>query len=330
VAEDIFVWIEQTDGQADSIAWEALSAARTVADDLRGSLVAIVTGENVDRLAEQAIQYGADRAFVVNDSTLTNFRLEPYAAIVTQLALLHEPAAIVMGASNAGLELSAYVAAKLGVGLAADCIALAVLDGELVATRPALIGNLTVKVTFGQRRPQMVTVRRHAFSVLPIDTNRRGEINSVDAAMTEVEVPTKIEGFETVASEVSLTDARIIVSGGRGIGGPKGFVPVKALADVLGGAMGASRAAVDAGWIPYAHQVGQTGKTVQPDLYIACGISGAIQHLAGMKTSRLIVAINKDAEAPIFKYSHYGIVGDVFQHLRALTEEFRQRMAREL
>ncbi len=326
MSNNVFVWIEQTDGKAASIAWQALGAARDVAVDLGGKLVAIILGENVDELATQAIHYGADLAFVANDATFKSFRLEPYASVITQLAHAHEPAVIVMGASNSGLELAAYVAAKLGVGLASDCIKLGVADGRLIATRPALIGNLIAKVVFGEARPQMVTIGRRVCPTPKMDTNRSGEITAVDPVMTEANIPTKVEGFETAASEVSLTDARIIVSGGRGVGGPEGFAPIKALAETLGGAMGASRAVVDAGWIPYAHQVGQTGKTVQPDLYIACGISGAIQHLAGMKTSKLIVAINKDREAPIFKYAHYGIVGDLFQYIPALTEEFKKRL----
>ena len=330
MSKDVFVWIEQTAGEANPIAWEALGAARTVAYGLESRLAAIVLGENIGGLADLAIQYGANRVFIADDETLQNFRLEPYAAIVTELTQVYESGTIVMGASNAGLELSAYVAAKLGVGLAADCVDLAVVDGELTATRPALIGNLTAKVTFGESHPHMVTVRRRAFPTPETDATRSGEITAVVPAMTEAEIPTKIEAFEAVTGEVSLTDARIIVSGGRGVGGPEGFAPVKALADAFGGAMGASRAAVDAGWIPYAHQVGQTGKTVQPDLYIACGISGAIQHLAGMKTSRLIVAVNKDADAPIFKYAHYGIVGDVFQYVPALTGEFKKRLGNEI
>jgi electron transfer flavoprotein alpha subunit len=254
--------------------------------------------------------------------------LEPYVAVLTKLAREHQPAAILMGASNAGLELSAYVAAKLGVGLAADGIDLKVEDGHLIVTRPVLVGNIIAKVVFGQGRPQIVSLRRRVFPAPALDTSRSGEVIAVASVLAESDIATKVEGFETATSEVSLTDAKIIVSGGRGVGGPEGFAPVKALAEALGGAMGASRAAVDAGWVPYAHQVGQTGKTVQPDLYIACGISGAIQHLAGMKTAKLIVAINKDAEAPIFKYAHYGIVGDLFQYLPALTEEFKKRLGK--
>ncbi len=246
--------------------------------------------------------------------------------MIAQLAQEQEPAVLLMGASNPGLELSAYVAAKLGVGLAADCTELAIEAGNLTATRPALIGNVIAKVAFSEARPLMATVRRRVFPMPEADAARSGQITAVEPALAEADIPTKVEGFELAAGEVSLTDANIIVSGGRGVAGPEGFAPVLALAETLGGAMGASRAAVDAGWIPYAHQVGQTGKTVQPDLYIACGISGAIQHLAGMKTAKLIVAVNKDPEAPIFKYAHYGIVGNLFDYVPALTEEFKKRL----
>jgi electron transfer flavoprotein alpha subunit len=322
------VWVDQSNGEVDSIAWEALGVARNVADELSSQLVAIVIGQNVAGLADQAIHYGADRALVTDDGTLQSFRLEPYAAIIVELAREQAPAAVIMGASNAGLELSAYVAAKLGVGLAPDSTEITVEDGNLVAIRPALIGNVIAKVMFGEARPHMATVRRRVFPIPEADTGRSGDISAVEAVLSEDAITTKVEGYEEAAGQVSLTDAKIIVSGGRGVGGPEGFAPVKALAEAMGGAMGASRAAVDAGWIPYAHQVGQTGKTVQPDLYVACGISGAIQHLAGMKTSKLIVVINKDPDAPIFKYAHYGIVGDLFQYVPALTEEFGRRLGK--
>jgi electron transfer flavoprotein alpha subunit len=328
MSNNVFVWIDQINSQADSIAWETLGLARNLADDLGGQLIAVVLGENINGLGEQAIHYGADSALVCNNATLKQFRLEPYAALLTRLAQEHEPAVILMGASNSGLELAPYVAAKLGVGLAADCTELKIKDGSLVATRPALSGNVIARIEFGDVRPYMGTVRRRVFPAPEPDAGRRGDISTVEAVLAEADIPTKIEGFETATGEVSLTDAKVIVSGGRGVGGPEGFLPIKALADTLGGALGTSRATVDAGWIPYAHQVGQTGKTVQPDLYIACGISGAIQHLAGMKTSKVIVAINKDPEAPIFKYAHYGIVGDLFDYLPALTEEFKQRLGK--
>jgi electron transfer flavoprotein alpha subunit len=326
MSNNVFVWIDQTEGVADSIAWETLGAARSVADDLGRQLVAVVLGENVSSLAEQAIHYGADRAIIADDPTLKSFRLEPYAAVWIKLAQDQEPVVLMMGASNAGLELAPYVAAKLGVGLAPSCTEVAVEAGQLTATRPALVGNVLAKITFGEARPHIVTLRRRVFPVPEMDAGRQGEISTTAAVLTEGDIPTKIEGLETAAGEVSLADAKIIVSGGRGVGGPEGFAPVQALAEVLGGAMGASRAAVDAGWVPYAHQVGQTGKTVQPELYIACGISGAIQHLAGMKTSKLIVAINKDPEAPIFKYAHFGIVGDLFDYVPALTAELKGRL----
>lgn len=326
MSNNVFVWIDQSNGNVDSIAWETVGVARSTADALGGQVVALVLGQGVSSIAGQAIYYGADSAIVADDATLKTFRLEPYAAIITEVAQAQQPAALMMGASNPGLELSAYVAAKLGVGLAADCTDVAVENGGLVATRPALIGNVIAKVTFGDAKPPIITIRRRIFPVPEADTGRSGDISTVAAVLAEDDIATKVEGFESAVGEVSLTDAKIIVSGGRGVAGPEGFEPVKALAEAMGGAMGASRAAVDAGWVPYAHQVGQTGKTVQPDLYVACGISGAIQHLAGMKTSKLIVVINKDPEAPIFKYAHYGIVGDLFDYVPALTEEFKQRL----
>jgi electron transfer flavoprotein alpha subunit len=324
MSNNIFVWIEQY----DTIAWEALGAARIIADQLGVQVVALVLGEQVGDLAEAAIHYGADSAFVADDPTLKTFRLEPYAAVITQVAREHEPVALILGASSAGLELSAYVAAQLGVGLAPDCTTLAVDNGTLLATRQVLAGNLMVRVEFGEARPQIATVRRRIFPLPEPDAARSGEITSVAVVLAEDDIPTRVEGLTAGSEKVSLTDATIIVSGGRGVGGPEGFAPVQELADVLGGALGASRVAVDSGWIPYAHQVGQTGKTVQPDLYIACGISGAIQHLAGMKTSKVIVAINKDPDAPIFKFAHYGIVGDLFEVVPTLTKELKNRLGK--
>ncbi len=327
MANDVFVWVDQSDGSVDSIAWEMIGAGRQVADALGGQVTACVLGDGVDGLAQEVVQRGADMAILVNDSTLATYRLEAFAATLVALTQEYRPAVCLMGASSRGRELAPYVAAKLGVGLAADCIDIGVDNGSLVATRPALAGNVLAKITFGGAQPQMATLRRRVFSPLDPDNSRSGQVIAASAVLREDNISTKLVELVTQEGEVNLTDANIIVSGGRGVGGPEGFEPVRALADALGGAMGASRAAVDAGWIPYASQVGQTGKTVQPDLYIAAGISGAIQHLAGMKTAKVIVAINKDPEAPIFKVASYGVVGDLFQVVPALTAEFKKRLA---
>jgi electron transfer flavoprotein alpha subunit len=222
------------------------------------------------------------------------------------------------------------VATELYTGLTADCTGLDI-DPEtnlLRQTRPAFGGNIMATIICPNYRPQMATVRHRVFELPEMDASRQGQIVSLDPVVSEDEVATKVADFVMEQGEVNLADAKIIVSGGRGVGGPEGFAPVRELAEVLGGAVGASRAAVDAGWIPYAHQVGQTGRTVRPDLYIACGISGAVQHLAGMSTAQVIVAINKDADAPIFSVANYGIVGDLFQVVPALTAQFKERLGK--
>jgi electron transfer flavoprotein alpha subunit len=217
------------------------------------------------------------------------------------------------------------------VGLAADCteikVDISAGGGALAATRPALAGNVVAQIAFpGLRRPHMATLRRRAFSPPAPDAGRNGQVIIENTSLPEEAMATRVVESIAQSGMVSLANARVVVAGGRGVGGPEGFAPLRALADALGGALAASRATVDAGWIAYAYQVGQTGKTVQPDLYIAAGISGAIQHLAGMRTAKVIVAINKDPEAPIFKVATYGMVGDLFKIVPALTEAFRQRM----
>jgi len=229
-------------------------------------------------------------------------------------------------ASTAGRELLAGVAADLDAGLLPDVTELALEDGRLKAMRPVLGGKiLSVERVVGDG-PQFATLRNRAFAAPEPDTSRSGEVVELAPAMAEDAIATKIENIEETSGELNLTDANIVIAGGRGVGGPEGFDPVKDLAGVLNGAVGASRAAVDAGWIPYEHQIGQTGKIVAPDLYIAAGISGAIQHQAGMRAAKIIVAINKDAEAPIFKLAQYGIVGDLFEVLPALTASFRNKL----
>ena len=323
---DVWVFVENSSGDIPAVALEASGAARGVADELDGSLVGIVFGEDVDDVAEKALEYGLDEVLGADDESLATFRVEAAGPLLAELAADREPAAIIIGGSTRGKDLAAWTAAQLGAGIVTDAIELEVDDETIVVTRPVYAGKLLAKakVTDGI---QIITLRSRAFPKAEAGDGD-GDAEWVDAVKDEDEIPTKVSSFEGRGNEVSLTDASIIVSGGRGVGGPEGFTPVKDLADVLGGAMGASRAAVDAGWVPYEHQVGQTGKTVAPDLYIANGISGAIQHQAGMRSSKIIVAVNKDADAPIFKLAHYGIVGDLFKVLPALTAEFKDRLGK--
>jgi electron transfer flavoprotein alpha subunit len=326
----VWVWVEQFRGQACTISWEMLGQARRLADQLGTALTACVLGHGVEPVAREAVAYGADRVFLVDDPTLAVYRTDPYAAVLVRLVREHRPEIFLLGASARGRDLAGAIATDLRTGLTADCTGLDI-DPEtrlLRQTRPAFGGNIMATIICPNYRPQMATVRHRVFDVPPADPSRQGQIVRVPAAMDEGEIASQVVDFLVEAGQVNLADARIIVSGGRGVGGPAGYAPLQELADVLGGALGASRAAVDAGWIPYAHQVGQTGRTVKPDLYIACGISGAIQHLAGMQTSKVIVAINKDPEAPIFNVATYGIVGDLFEIVPALTAEFRKRLGR--
>jgi electron transfer flavoprotein alpha subunit len=258
---------------------------------------------------------------------LADFRVEAHASLLTILAREHKPAAILQSATNRGRELAPTVAAALETGAIADVTAMEIENGDIVATRPIYSGKLLSKCVIPERRPQIISLRPRAFPRPEPDASRTGEVVHVAPALTEDEIKNKVTGFAASEGQVSLADAAIIVAGGRGVGGPEGFEPLVELTKVLGAALGASRAAVDAGWIPYARQVGQTGKTVSPDLYIACGISGAIQHQAGMRTSKVIVAINKDPDAPIFKLAQYGIVGDMFQVVPALAAAFKDKLS---
>jgi electron transfer flavoprotein alpha subunit len=326
-SNDIFVWVEQFEGQPAAASWEAIGAARRLADELGGNVTACVFGgPDVEPLAQEAIAYGADAVLLAEDATLADFRVEPQAALLAQAVREAGPAVVLIGATFRGRELGPALAVELDTGCIADCTALEFEDGQLVATRPIYAGKLFSKCLIPERRPQIFTTRVRAFAKPEPDPARSGQVTPVEPVLAEDDISSKVIGFKETEGGVSLADAGIIVSGGRGVGGPEGFEPVRELAQVLGAALGASRAAVDAGWIPYEHQVGQTGKTVGPDLYIAAGISGAIQHQAGMRTSRVIVAINKDPEAPIFKLAHYGIVGDLFKVVPALVAAFEEKL----
>ncbi len=324
----VLVWIEQTSSQqAVAGSWETLGKASELAQTLGLPTIALVIGAETAAVAERALQYGADLVFTITDPQLAAYRLSVYAAALRQAIEALEPSVVLVSATTQGRELSATVACQLSAGLAPDVVDLRVEDEQIVAVRSLYSGNILADVWLSGPL-QLISVRPRSFP-LPTPGEASGEIETLPLDLSDVQIAeTILESRATDTGEVNLTDAKIIVSGGRGVAADPetGFALVAELAQVLGGAMGASRAAVDAGYIPYKHQVGQTGKTVRPDLYIAAGISGAIQHLAGMGGSKVIVAINKDREAPIFERANYAIVGDLYEVLPALIQAFRQRL----
>jgi electron transfer flavoprotein alpha subunit len=311
--------------RADALA--ILGVGRRRAGGLGGGVTALLLGEGVAALVQDVIAHGADEVLVADHPSLKEFRAEPYADVLARLARERQPEVILAGATTRGRDLLGLLTVDLETSSIADATDVKVVDGQVQATRPVYAGKL-LATAVGQRQPLLLSLRPRAFPKPEPDATRAGNVETVEAAIDEAAIATKVVDYAVQEGQVSLADARIIVSGGRGVGGPEGFKPVLELAQVLGGAMGASRAAVDAGWIPYAHQVGQTGKTVSPDLYVACGISGAIQHQAGMRSAKTIVAINKDPEAPIFRLARYGIVGDLFKIVPALSAEFRKRLGK--
>jgi electron transfer flavoprotein alpha subunit len=324
----VWVYIDQFKGQATPSAWEAISAAKNLAKDLNSGITALVIGSGVEPVAQKAFEYGADEAVVCDDASLADFRVEPYAAVFAKAVGEAKPDVVVGTAGTRVRDLFAYASVDLQTGVMVDAIGLAVKDGVVHVTRPVYAGKLLCTEVCQKARPQLITVRVRAFPMPEATAGKSGTVTKVTPALAEEALTTKVVDYVVEEGQVSVDGAAIIVSGGRGVNGPEGFEPIRRLAKVLGGAVGASRAAVDAGWIPYAHQVGQTGKVVSPDLYIACGISGAVQHQAGMRTSKVIVAINKDKDAPIFNLAKYGVVGDLFEVVPALTEEFKKRLGK--
>jgi len=324
------VWVvaEHLHGEFRRGTYELLGRGRELADKRGTGLSAVLFGDQVEGLAQRLIAFGADKVYLAQDPVLAHYRTGPYTDVLAGMVNQHKPEIVLISATPQGRDLAPRVAARISAGLTADCTGLDIDDEEglLVQTRPAFGGNLMATIVCRQARPQMATVRPGVMKALPPDPSRSGEVVTVPVHLDERGVAAKI--IEIVQQEgdgqVNLQDAQIIVSGGRGLGKPENFALIRELADVLGGAVGASRAAVDAGWIPAYHQVGQTGRTVQPKLYIACGISGAVQHLAGMGSSDVIVAINKDPSAPIFNIATYGIVGDLFEIVPALTRKLRE------
>ncbi|MDI6768463.1 MAG: electron transfer flavoprotein subunit alpha/FixB family protein [Anaerolineales bacterium] len=335
-----FVYIDHFKGNALPASWEALGVAKTL-----GTVAAVIFGSGMEALAKTAFEYGADEVLLADDVSLADYRAEAFASTLSAAAASRTPDLLLFPTTTRGRELAAMAAIDLKTGVMVDVIALEAKDGKITVTRPIYAGKLLTKETCSSK-PQIITLRGRAFPKPAQQAGKSGTLTKV-AAVTG-DFPTKVEGYAESGGGVSLTDASVIVSGGRGVsnnpaltppGGldekqaeiwkaQQGFALVKDLASALNAAVGASRAAVDAGYVPYTHQVGQTGKVVSPDLYIACGISGAIQHLAGMRTSKLIVAINKDAEAPIFKLARYGVVGDMFQVVPALTAAFKKRLGK--
>jgi len=325
MAQGIWIVAEQREGELRKISFELVSEARRLADTMGQPVAAILLGSNIKEKAAELGKYGADKVIVADDDRLATYTTDAYVSVIAQLAQAQEPAIILLGASVQGKDLSGRLAARLGVGVAQDCVAFSIEDGNLVAKRPIYAGKAYATVTYTDSVPQIATARPNVFEMNEPDESRSVEVTDAEFSLDDSQLKTKVaEVIEEAGGKVDLTEAERIVSGGRGMKGPEEFAILEELADLIAATVGASRSVVDAGWRPHADQVGQTGKVVSPNLYIACGISGAIQHLAGMSTSKTIVAINKDPEAPIFQKADYGVVGDLFEVVPALTEALKK------
>ena len=322
----IWVFIEQKNGKVQSVSYELLGKARELAKKLSCQVSAVLIGNNLDDQLDELGWRGADNIYLVEAPEIANFQDEPYTNILVQLVQKYKPEILLCGATAIGRSLISRVAIKVRAGLTADCTGLDIDPDKkiLLQTRPAFGGNIMATIISPNYRPQMATVRHKVMQPMAPDKHRKAKIikEKFDARLYASRTKL-LDIVEEVESLINIAEADIIVSGGRAMGGPENFKILEELAHVLGAAVGASRAAVDSGWMPYSHQVGQTGRTVAPKIYIACGISGQIQHLVGMQSSKIIVAINKDPEAPIFKLATYGIVGDLFQIIPALTKKFK-------
>jgi electron transfer flavoprotein alpha subunit len=322
----VWVFAEQHKGSVASVALELLGEGRKLADKRKTKLSAVFIGSGIKGRTNELIAHGADMVYIADDPALGDFNDDSYAAILTTLAMQHKPEIILAGATAIGRSFFPKVASALYTGLTADCTVLDIdaETGHLHQTRPAFGGNIMATIVTPNHRPQMATVRHKVMKPSPRDDSRTGDI--IDIKYTQSgELRTRVlRTVEELGETVNICEADIVVAGGRGLGSAKNFQLVAELAKALGGAVAATRGAVDEGWVPYPHQVGQTGKTVCPKLYIACGISGAIQHVAGMQSSDVIVAINKDPDAPIFNVATYGIVGDVHEILPLMIKKIRE------
>jgi len=316
--QGVFAITEQRDGVFRKISFEAVSEGRRIADGLGADLCAVVVGSGIEGIAEELQKYGADKILVADDPGLADYTTSAYTNVIADLIQSTDPAVVVIGASAQGKDLAARLAARLDAGLAMDCTGVKIDGGKLTCTRPMFGGKIFADVEFDSAI-QIVAIRPNVMDI--VESAKDGAIEKPAVQLGEVKTAVVEKSMDT-GDKIELTEADVVVSGGRGTAG--NFGAIEELAAAFGGAVGASRSAVDEGWRPHSDQVGQTGKVVSPVLYVACGISGAIQHLAGMSTSKYIVAINKDAEAPIFSKADLGIVGDIFEVLPAVTEEVKK------
>lgn len=321
------VWViaEVKEGKLKKVTLELLSKGQDIAQKAGGALEGVLLGSGVEALAAEMGKYGATKVYLADDAALKDYNGEAYANVIAKLAGDGKPGIVLLGASIQGKDLAPRLSAKLCAGLASDCTEIDVEGGKLTVKRPIYAGKAFVKLAY-KSDMQIATVRPNVNPVGPANEAAASEVVKVAAEIGDVKTKV-VDKHLTAGGKIELTEANIIVSGGRGMKGPENYKLIEDMAAALGAAVGASRAAVDAGWRPHGDQVGQTGKTVNPNLYVACGISGAIQHLAGMSSSKFIVAVNKDSEAPIFKVADYGIVGDLFTVVPIMTEELKKLLA---
>ena len=333
---EVWVFAEQEDGKLSDIALELCSKARELADRIGVAMAAVLPGKRIDGLTGELIAHGADKVYLVKDERLEFYQTQPYARVICTLIEKHRPQIVVYGASAIGRDLAPRVASAMRAGLTADCTDLDIADVEdkaakvthknlLLQIRPAFGGNIIATIINPQRWPQMATVREGVMPLLDPDPSRTGQIVVETVEFQELDFAVKLIERHREPSTVNLKAARTIAAGGGGVGSKEGFRVIQELAGAIGGAVGASRAAVDSGLIDKAHQIGQTGTTVRPALYIAAGISGAVQHRAGMEESAKIIAVNNDPEAPIFSVAHYGIVGDLHEIIPMMTKAIKER-----
>ena len=338
----VYIYAQQVDNEISSIAFELIGKAKELAADLNTDVTAVLLGSNVKGLVDELAEYGADKVIVVDDPELETYRTEPYAHALASVINEYKPEIMLVGATAIGRDLGPTVSARVATGLTADCTVLEIGDfplnpvagqeqkhNQLLMTRPAFGGNTIATIACPDNRPQMATVRPGVMQKLPREAGRKAEVIEYNPGFTPnnryVEI---LNVVKAVGSVENIMDAKILVSGGRGVGSKENFEMIKELADVLGGMVSCSRAVVENGWLPVDYQVGQTGKTVRPNVYFAIGISGAIQHVAGMEESDLIIAINKDEDAPIFDVADYGIVGDLNKVVPALTAALKAELGK--